>query len=122
MGKKYSWEVNPIRDYFIRLVDGGVDLSDKEIQKNIFNTLTNMLEYILNMPEDATYLDFNIKINQKKYYKIIANNMLSALWLSGIFVGNIDNLIVKNKLKINKTEYSYNPQTKRLTIKNSADI
>jgi len=115
MGREYSWGENPFRDYLIRLAGTEVDISKENVKKDIFSIFSYILENLIDKPSDTTHLSFDIKKN-KEYYKISADNILSALWLTGIFVSSTKDMLKNNRIMLEGQEYVYDEKTKKLTI------
>jgi len=116
MAREYFWGENPFRDYLVQLTSTGVDISQKDVEKDIFVIFSNILEVLIDKPSDITYLNFDIKENNG-YCKIIANNILTALWLSGIFISSTKDILKNNRVELDGQEYIYNKKTKKLNIK-----
>lgn len=117
MESKYKWNENPIQDFFLQLIIDDVDISKKKNINEIREWLVNFIQEFLINRNDIIYLDFNIKKDSFENYKIISNNIITALWFKGIIPTNIDDVLKKNKLIYNKNIYSFNNKTKLLTIK-----
>jgi len=114
MGSKYKEGKNPFRDFLLKSMEFGLDISDKKLKNEISASFTYILENVLDNPQDALHLDFEI-INIDKHFKIIGKNALSALWLSGILVDNSDLIMKNNKFLIGNRMYHYNDKTNELT-------
>ena len=113
MGKEYRLGYNPFRDYLMRSLHYGVDISDKKMKEPISNTFQYFLENILNDPKDAVHLDFDIK-GDDEWYSVKGLNLVSALWLSGIFPKNISLLMKDNEYELDGILYKFNKRTKKL--------
>lgn len=116
MGSEYSWGENLFRDYIIELVKNDVDVTNKEIIEGIASNFKQILQYFLNNSADIVYLNFNIKKYGERY-KIIANNMMTALWLSGVYVASTDDILNNNHFIFEGKEYNYIEKTKKLGVK-----
>lgn len=114
MGNRYVLGNNPFQDFLLQYALYDVDLSDKKMKDDIHAAFTIILKNILNNENDAVYLDFDI-IGEKNNIKIIGKNAISAVWLSGFFVENPDQLLKNNKFRIGNRGYTYNTKTFELT-------
>jgi hypothetical protein len=92
----------------------GVDLADKEYEADIYVGFMTILDYMVPDKKDTQYLDFEIKGNDG-YYKVVAKNAISALWLSGIFPRNPKQVLDTNEYVIENMKYKFNTKTKKLT-------
>lgn len=114
MGRTYQINVNPFQDFLFISMMQGVDLADKEYEADIYVAFVTILEYIVPEKNDTQYLDFEIK-GKDGYYKVVAKNVISALWLSGIFPQSPRMVMNNNEYVINNIKYKFNPKTKKLT-------
>jgi hypothetical protein len=114
MGSEYVDGKNPFRDFLLKSLEFGLDISDKKLKNEISSSFTYILKNVLDNPEDTVYLDFEI-INIDNYYKIIGKNALSALWLSGILVDNTAIIMRNNTFVIGNRKYHYDNKTNELT-------
>jgi hypothetical protein len=118
MGSEYVWGQNPMRDTLLQMIAIGVDVSDKQFKEELNTIFTLILENFLKNREDLVYLDFKIK-KTDMHYQIIGNNIISALWLSGVLPKNPQAVLLSNQCHINDTIYSFDKRRKILikTIK-----
>jgi hypothetical protein len=114
MGRTYSWNKNPFRDYLLSMVLMGIDISDKQFKEEISTYFIYILENILINENDALYLDFEI-INVGNHFKLSGNNAVTALWLSGIIPTNTEDAMKNNTFIVRNRKYIFNEQTKELT-------
>lgn len=114
MGKIYENDINPFQDFLFTSMVQGVDLADKEFETDIYVGLTSILEYFVFDEYDRQYLDYEIEVNDI-YYKIIAKNVITALWLSGIFPKSPNVVMNNNEYISDNIKYKFNPKTKKLT-------
>ena len=119
MGSKYRTSENPFSDVLIQSMVNNIDLTEKQYYNDIFNAFIIILESILDNPEDVVYLDFEFK-GDKNNVKVVANNLISALWLSGIFPYDVSSLINKSTFNTEHKIYRYNRKTKKLIIKKTS--
>jgi len=116
MGNKYEWDKNPVEDFLVLTLAEGVDISKKDNVEEIKKYLKTFFENLLKNPNDLVHLNFNIKKSKGNYYKVIANNLLTALWLKGILPNNTNRVLIENKLIYNNLKYTFNQKTKELKI------
>ena len=116
MASNYEWGINSFQDFLFDSIQNDIDISDDELETDIYIGLTTILEYFKNNKKYEKYLDYEIKKNDI-CFKIIGKNSLTALWLSGIFPLNPEEVIVGNKFEIGNRLYKFNEKTKRLTFK-----
>ena len=116
MGNDYNWDTNPFQDYLLVSITHGVDITDKEVEADIFVAFSSMLTYFLGESSDIELLDFEIK-NRKGKITIVGKNVLSALWLSGIFPENPKRVIITNEYRFKNIKYKFNTKTNKLTHK-----
>jgi len=114
MGRIYESDINPFQDFLFTSMIHGIDLTKKEFEEDIYVGFVQILEYIVQDKYDTQHLDFEIK-GKDGYYKVVANNVVSALWLSGIFPKNTKMVMNSSEYVIEDLKYKYNPKTKKLT-------
>ena len=115
MGSEYVFNVNPFRDFLIRVLQYDADISKSRNKKEIDISFRYILENVLNNEKEAVHLDFEIT-NDNGFYKIIGKNPPSAFWLSGILIENVDEMLDKNTFIIDDRKYKYNKKTGSLTF------
>lgn len=117
MANEYEWEINPFQDFLLASLMYGADITDKELEVEIYVAFSSLLEYVAPYSEsELELLDFEIK-KRKNKFSVIGNNFISALWLSGIFPENPDDLKNKNEIIVDKIKYKFNSKTKKLSNK-----
>lgn len=120
MGKEYNWNENPFQDFLFGSILNGVNISDKEVETEIFISFLTILEYYIPEKSENQHLDFEIK-NKKGNFKVIAKNIITALWLSGIFPDDSQQVLDDNeyidKYDGETIKYKFNVKTKKLTYK-----
>ena len=116
MGRTYKWGTNPFQDYLFKSILLGGDIADKKYEADIYVGFVTILDYLLQNSDDSAHLDFEIK-KKDSYFKVVAKNSLSALWLSGIFPKDHKKVLETNELVLNNIKYKYNPKTKKLTYR-----
>ena len=120
MGKEYNWNYNPFQDFLFGSIMDGVDIADKEVETEIFVSFFTILEYYIPKKSENQHLDYNIKKRNGKF-KVIANNSVTALWLSGIFPEDSQKVLDDNeyvdKYDGETIKYKFNIKTKKLTYK-----
>ena len=114
MGSEYKWNQNPVQDTLLQMVAIGVDISDKQFKRELNEIISlTIRNYILN-EEDLVYLDFKIK-KSETYFKVMGNNIISALWLSGILPKNPTDVMEANECYYNGRKYTFDTKKKNLT-------
>jgi hypothetical protein len=118
MGSEYVWGQNPMQDSMLQMIALGVDVSDKQFKEELNTIFSLILENFLKNREDLVYLDFKIK-KTDTHYQIIGNNIVSALWLSGILPKNPQEVFECNQCYIGNSVYTFDKRKKILikTIK-----
>jgi len=114
MARTYKWRINPFQDYLFASLLYGADISDEEIKKEIFGGISTILEQILSDDDDLMYLSFDIK-KKNVYFRVVCNNIISALWLSGIFPKDARYVMECNEFIMNDIKYKFNKKTKKLS-------
>lgn len=114
MASKYVTGYNPVQDFLFQSMLYGVDILDKKNFVDIQSAIVYILQNVLKNENDVIHLDFEIKGN-KNYIKLIGKNIITALWLSGVFPQNVDEILNKNKYVIDNISINYNKKTKKLT-------
>ena len=94
----------------------GADISDKDFEADIYVAFVMMLEHMLREKRLAENLDFEIK-KKGSYFKVVAKNSISALWLSGIFPRDPRKVLETNEFELDSIRYRFNPKTKKLTYR-----
>ena len=61
MGKIYSWNENPFQDFLLMLMISGADISNKNLEVDIYVKFLTILEYFLKNKKYIEFLDFEIK-------------------------------------------------------------
>jgi hypothetical protein len=113
MGSNYAWGVSPIRDTLLQMIGIGVDISDKKFKRELNEIIRIIVDNYVRDKEDLVYLDFKIK-KSEEYYQVIGNNIVSALWLSGIIPKNPQAVMDANKCHIADKIYTFDKKKKIL--------
>ena len=116
MGSNYDWNINPFQDFLFASILHDADIADKKNEADIYVGFVTILEYFVPNKSDSQYLDFVIT-NRKSYFKVIAKNAITALWLSGIFPKNPKQVLNTNEFILEDIKYMFNSKTKKLTYK-----
>ena len=114
MGRTYKWKENPFQDYLFYSIMHDGDIADKKYEADIYSAFVSILDYMMQNKTDSHHLDFEIK-KKDTYFKVVGKNMITALWLSGIFPHKPNELIESKEYVLENTKYRYNPKTKKLT-------
>lgn len=114
MGSDYVWGENAIQDTLLQMIMIGVDISDVQF-KNELNTIFSLIiEIHLKNREDLVYLDFKVKKLGVDGFKLIGNNILSAMWLSGIMPKNPQAVMDANEYRMDGKTYTFDKKKKVL--------
>lgn len=116
MGNKYIAGINPFQDLLFTSIMYDVDLLNNEVKDDIYDSLVFILENVLDDLDELEYLDYDI-IKRNNVVKIIGNNIISALWLSGIIPYDTEKVLNENRFEFNNRIYYYNKTKKKLTWK-----
>lgn len=115
MASKYEYDVNPMQDALLALLLNDVNITKKSMKKDITTLFVYVLENFLENPKDVINLEFQITKN-KDWYNVKGMNSISALWLSGMFIDDIE-LIMKNDVFVfENKKYRYNKKNNELTL------
>lgn len=114
MVDEYVWGINPFQDFLFNMLLGDVDIVEEEV--DVFIGFTTILEYFKLDKKYERYLDYEIK-KHDICFKVIGKNALTALWLSGIYPENPEDIIDNNEFQVGDRVYKFNDKTKRLTYK-----
>lgn len=116
MGRTYEWGTNVFQDLlFTSLLNGG-DISKEEYQGGIYSSFVSVIDHINENRLDSQYLDFEIR-KKSGYFRVVAKNLISALWLSGIFPESPQKVIADNEFVLGDTRYKFKEKKRRLTYK-----
>lgn len=115
MGSSYVYGMNPFKDYLLEAIKYEFDISDSKMKVEIDASFKFILKNVLNNGKEAVHLDFEIT-KENDFYKVIAKNAPSALWLSGVLVENVDDMLDAKVFIIGDRRYKYNKKTGGLTF------
>jgi len=113
MGSEYLWGRNPMQDTLLQMIALGVNVADKQFKEELNTIFTIILENVVTDKEDLVYLDFKIK-KTNMHFQLIGNNIISALWLSGILPKNPTAVYENNICHIADTVYTFDKRKKIL--------
>jgi len=116
MGRTYQWRINPFRDFLFASILYGDDIASKEIEADVYVGIATILEYITRDKNDVNFLDFEIK-KKNDYFRVVAKNSITALWLSGIFPKDPKKVLETNEFVMDNVKYRYSVKTKKLTYR-----
>lgn len=115
MGSEYVYGINPFRDFLVKVIEYGADISKSRNKKEIDISFRYILENVLKDEKDAVHLDFEIT-NNEGYYTVKGKNPPSAFWLSGILVEDVDIMMDNNTFIIGNRKYKYDKKRGSLTF------
>ena len=114
MGSLHKWNKNPFQDFLLKSIIFDADISDKKLREDIYNAFVYFLQNVLDDENDIVHLDFKIT-SKNDYFKVIGNNAITAVWLSGMFPKRTEQVLKNNTFVIGKRKYTYNEKTCKLT-------
>jgi len=114
MGQIYKRNINPIRDFLIHLLLINVDFNDEKIQRDIKETIKNILISVGVYDDELEYLDYKFKI-KKNYIKLQPNNFVCALWFIGALPDDPTLILDENRAVVGDYVYKFNRRTKMLS-------
>lgn len=106
MANTYEWGDNLFADYLQQLINLEIDISDEKVFNNISSVFETILKNYLYDEKDVLYLDFKITKTEIGY-KVIGNNLISALWLSGYFPDDIELVVNDNEFIIEDVKFTF---------------
>ena len=115
MGSSYEFGNNILCDFLLQLQLLGNDITHKDYQEGILENSMYLLQGIGVPYDDLQYLDFGLKSESPAHVRVLAYNIVSALWFSGIFPENCEVAYLNNSTVIGGIRYKFNKKTKRLS-------
>ena len=106
MANEYNWGMNPFENTLLEIIIRGGDIATKKNKAAIYDIFKYILQIYLKNKNDVVYLDFEIN-NKNDYNKVIGNNIITALWLSGLMPEDISSLIGKNEFIADNIRYTF---------------
>jgi hypothetical protein len=116
MASEYQYNVNPFQNYLLQLIENGIDISDREIKGEIYETISAILEDFLLNDNDTKFLDFEIDSDGDEFYWVKGRNLISSLWLSGIFPEFPQSLQNEIEYQHENKKYFFNKKRNELII------
>lgn len=113
MASKYEYGLNQFNDFLVTLLLYGVDISEIEFKGEIDDTFKSILENVLEDEKLFVHLQYKIK-NDNEWYEVIGMNSISAFWLSGLFIKDVDIILKNNKFVIDGMNYKYSKKNHKL--------
>lgn len=117
MGILYEYGINPFNDVLIESLKYDVDISDRKRKPELSSIFIEILQNILNDEKLALYLDFDI-VKKDGCYRVLGKNALTAFWLSGILIENLESedvMFKNNVFIIGDRKYKYDKKKYELT-------
>lgn len=115
MGELYKQNQNFFNDYLLFPLLKDIDISDKNFKGEIYSTFIYFLENVLEDEADIQYLDFDIT-KKDDHYKLIAKNLVSALWFSSIFPTDLTSVFESNIFIFENKKYVFDYDKNKLLI------
>lgn len=113
MGCKHEPRANQINDFFINLIMDDVDISDPQHKQDIVEGCKYYFVDMLPYEEDLLYLSFNIiKSKNGESYKVVANNIVTALLFCGVAPYGCDYIMKQNRFENNIGVFVFNKKVK----------
>jgi len=117
MGSKYQKNINPVNDIFLDMMMSGYDFSSKKSHQELYSMMLYVLEGSLYNESDMRFLEFDIKTQHNgSLVKIVPDNIICALWFSGIIVENTSKVVEENKFVFDNKSFSFNKKRKVLKV------
>ena len=116
MARTYNWNNNPFQDYLFAQLLFDNDINGNDVEADIYIGINSILKYFLYNTNDLMYLDFDIK-KKNNYFRVVCKNIVTALWLSGIFPDDGNVVINTNEFVVDNKKYKFNKKTKKLTYR-----
>lgn len=113
MGNEYEWGYNPLNDFLLQLLMTQQDPTDKKIKEGVDNNIRYILMSIGIPQDDLIYLSYEIK-KRVGHFKVVANNILTAMWFSGFYPPDIDLIYNKKMVIFDNIKFTFNEKTKKL--------
>jgi len=113
MADQYKWGLNPFNDSLLEIMIRGGDIAANNNRDAIIDIFKYILQLYLINKKDIIYLDFEIK-DKKGYCSIIGNNIISALWLSGVIPANSLKVMESNEFSSHEYKYTFDNIKKNL--------
>ena len=116
MGDNYKWGDNPVQDFLFQLLLLGNDLTHSELEDGITENIAMILTYMGIKPGEITqYLEYKIKKDKGIHFRVMPNNIVSAMWFTGIVPENSETVFLNNSAVYKGNKFKFNKKTKRLT-------
>jgi len=117
MGNEYEWGINPVQDVLLQTLMLGGDIGNPAYKEDLYKVFSYILENYLKNQGDVVYLDFDV-VDIDGYYTLVGNNIITALWLSGVLPDNPTAVMEANKCIVGEWKFSFNIKSKTLKIQN----
>jgi hypothetical protein len=111
MGSEYYWGYNIFQDVLINALLNEIDVSDVNFKPKLNGVFTQVIVNYLQNKSDIVYLNFDIEVLGCKY-ELVANNFITALWLSGVFPDNVIDTMHKSEFNCGDGYLVYNKKQK----------
>ena len=118
MADEYVYGINPFNDVLVEMVRAGIDLKSKKTKFEINESFKYILENVLEDEKISVHLKFDI-VDDNGWCKLIGKNSISALWLSGVFISDVDLILNNTRFVIGDRKYVYNKKKCELIYKST---
>lgn len=115
MGNEYNWTENIVKDFLFSLLLQEEDITASKYKEGIEQNIKHMLIHSGVNAKDLPYLEYNIKAKDDIYFKLVADNIITAMWLSGFYPEKCDLIYTKNSATFDNKNFKFNKRTKKLT-------
>lgn len=121
MGSRYVYNENILRDVMVIGSLNSIGINDVDLHKEMLDRCINLIGDAydaVNVTGFEKYIDIEFDIDKdQKYVKVVCNNIISALWFSGIFPIDFTEILLGNKFKSPENYYTFDKKRKKLIIK-----
>ena len=114
MGNNYVWGNSIVKDFLFQLLLQKNDITEPEMKEGIEGNIKYILLSFGVRNEDLAYLEYEIKKTKGIHFKIIPDNILTAMWFSGYYPEKCDLIYQKNYAKFDNKLFKFNKKTKKL--------
>lgn len=114
MGNNYRWGNSMVQDFLFQLLLQENDITNPEIEAGIEGNIKHILLRYGVRNEDLAYLEYKIKKSKDVHYKVVPDNIITAMWFSGYYPDKCDLIYEKNYAKFDNKLFKFNKRTKKI--------